>query len=106
MFATHGSTKTHSKLKKIPLNIQLFSEFAAIVFSTTNYLTLDRNQNILFNLFGNDKQKKDSIFKKSREKIIMALKMAFRSVFCCAPTIQYSYLRFCITKPSHVGNIH
>ena len=106
MFATHGSIKTHSKFIKIPLNIQLFSEFAANVFSTTNYLTFDINQNILFNLFGNDKQKKTASFKKAGKKIIMALKMAFRSVFCCASIIQYSYLRFCITKPSHVGNIH
>ena len=59
-----------------------------------------------YNLFGNDKHRKTAPLKEVEEKVAMALRIAGLLESRCAPIIQYSYQRFCITKPSHVTIIH
>ena len=59
-----------------------------------------------YNLFGNDKHRKTAPLKEVEEKVPMALRIAGLLESRCAPIIQYSYQRFCITKPSHVTIIH
>ena len=51
-------------------------------------------------------QRKTASSTKRGEKVNFASKMTVLSGFCCTSIIQYVYLRFCITKRSHVSNVH
>ena len=106
MFATHYSIENRPKFVKIPQSIHFFSNFSANVLSTTSYQSIVTNANILVWFVWKWQAEKDSSFEKIGGKIYQGLYRPIFSVFCCAPIIQYSYLRFCTTKRSHISNVH